>query len=324
MELRDLRYFVHIAELGSFTRASTMLGIAQPSLTRHMQKLEEHLGVPVFTRVNRGVRLTEAGQRLLESATRILRDVDRTTQDVSALRAVPSGKVVLGIPPTLCPVLLPLLIARMRADYPAVDLEIAPAGSMILPEWLRSGKLDLAIMADISRSRLLITHELALEEMVLVTPLGRHKGPSVSAKELAATPLILTEAIRTMCNMLLEPRGVSLKVEMVLNSLETIRLMVQDGLCSTILPHSIIRRDHAMKLVDVHRLIDGGIQRQLIIAAPEGRTVSSATEATADMIRRVTEEIEARDGFILGAPRRGGATKTPTSHGSVRRPARRR
>ncbi len=302
MELRDLRYFVHIAELGSFTRAAAALGIAQPSLTRHMQKLEEHLGSPVFTRANRGVRLTEAGQILLDSATRILRDVDRTTHDVGRLRQVPSGKVVLGMPPTLCPVLLPLLISRMRIEYPAVQLEIMPAGSIVLPEWLRSGKLDLAVTADIAQSRLLITEQLTREEMVLVTPPGqRRKKSAVSAKELLATPLILTEAIRTMCNMLLAPHGVVVMGEMVLNSLETIRLMVQDGSCSTILPYSITRRDHALKLIDVHRLLDGSIQRQLVIATSEGRAVTSATEATAGMIRGVTQEIEARDGFSLRA-----------------------
>jgi LysR family nitrogen assimilation transcriptional regulator len=300
MELRDLRYFVHIAELGSFTRAAAALGIAQPSLTRHMQKLEEHLGVPVLTRANRGVRLTEAGQLLMDSATRILRDVDRATHDVGRLRQVPSGKVVLGMPPTLCPVLLPDLIARMRADYPAVQLEIMPGGSIVLPEWLRSGKLDLAVTADISQSRLLITDQLTREEMVLVTPPGqrRRKSP-VSAKELLSTPLILTEAIQTMCNMLLAPHGVVIMGDMILNSLETIRLMVQDGSGTTILPYSITRRDHAMKLVDVHRLLDGSIQRQLVISASEGRTVTSASEATAGMIRSVTAEIEARDGFSL-------------------------
>jgi LysR family nitrogen assimilation transcriptional regulator len=218
------------------------------------------------------------------------------------MRQVPSGKVVLGMPPTLCPVLLPLLIARMRAEYPAVELEIVPGGSIVLPEWLRSGKLDLAVTADIAPSRLLIADQLVCEEMVLVTPPGqrRKKGP-VSAKELLSTSLVLTEAIRTMCNMLLSPHGVALKGEMVLNSLETIRLMVQDGSCATILPYSITRRDHAMKLVDAHRLLDGSIQRQLVIAASEGRTVTSATEATAAMIRTVTREIEARNSFSLGA-----------------------
>ena len=133
-----------------------------------------------------------------------------------------------------------------------------------------------------------------------MTPPGqRRKKTSVSAKELLETPLILTEAIRTMCNMLLSPHGVVVMGEMVLNSLETIRLMVQDGSCSTILPYSITRRDHALKLIDVHRLLDGSIQRQLVIATSEGRAVTSATEAAVGMIRRVTQDIEARDGFSL-------------------------
>src|SRR5262249_36974053 len=145
MDLRDLRYFVHIAELGNITHAAQALRVAQPSLTRHMQKLEDDLGVAIFTRVNRGVRLTEAGRRLLDRASRILCDVDLARREVAAQNSVASGRVAIGVSPTLCPVLLPQLIARMRRDYPAVELEIAQAGSMILPEWLRAGRLDLAV-----------------------------------------------------------------------------------------------------------------------------------------------------------------------------------
>src|SRR6185437_11564849 len=84
MELRSLHYFVRIAELGSITRAAAHLHLAQPALTRHVQRLEEELGVALFTRANRGVRLTEAGQKLLDSATRILRDVERTGDEIRA------------------------------------------------------------------------------------------------------------------------------------------------------------------------------------------------------------------------------------------------
>ena len=77
MELRSLNYFVRIAELGSITRAAAHLHVAQPALTRHVQRLEEELNVALFTRANRGVRLTEAGQKLLDGATRILRDIEK-------------------------------------------------------------------------------------------------------------------------------------------------------------------------------------------------------------------------------------------------------
>src|SRR5437667_11548539 len=90
MELRSLAYFVRIAELGSITRAASHLRLAQPALTRHVQRLEEELGVALFTRANRGVRLTEAGEKLLESASRILRDVERSGDEIRAQDAPPS------------------------------------------------------------------------------------------------------------------------------------------------------------------------------------------------------------------------------------------
>src|SRR5215471_15175031 len=95
MELRSLQYFVRIAELGSITRAAAHLQIAQPALTRHVQRLEDELDTSLFTRVNRGVRLTEAGHKLLESAQRILRDVGRATKSART-RRIPAAKLCSG------------------------------------------------------------------------------------------------------------------------------------------------------------------------------------------------------------------------------------
>src|SRR5713226_7593056 len=124
MELRSLTYFARIAELGSITRAAAHLHVAQPALTRHVQRLEEELNVTLFTRANRGVRMTEAGQRLLDSAMRILRDVERAGDEIRAHKAHPSGKIVLAVTPTLCPVVVPELFARMRRHYPMVELKV--------------------------------------------------------------------------------------------------------------------------------------------------------------------------------------------------------
>src|SRR5258706_8337903 len=101
MELRSLGYFVRIAELGSITRAASHLRLAQPALTRHVQRLEEELGVALVTRANRGVRLTEAGEKLLESAHPIPRDVQRTRAQIRAQGAHPRGRIILRLTPTL-------------------------------------------------------------------------------------------------------------------------------------------------------------------------------------------------------------------------------
>src|SRR2546430_16702606 len=117
MELRSLAYFARIAELGSITRAAAHLRLAQPALTRHVQRLEEELGVALFTRANRAVRLTEAGEKLLESASRILRDVEPTGDEIRAQNAPPSGRITLGITPTLCPIPEPELFPRIRYAF---------------------------------------------------------------------------------------------------------------------------------------------------------------------------------------------------------------
>src|SRR5437667_7231402 len=84
MELRSLHYFVRIAELGSITRAAAHLHVAQPALSRHVQRLADELQVALFTRANRGVRLTEGGQRLHESAQRIPRGIERAVDGIRA------------------------------------------------------------------------------------------------------------------------------------------------------------------------------------------------------------------------------------------------
>src|SRR5437773_4952487 len=193
MELRSLGYFVRIAELGSITRAAAHLRLAQPALTRHVQRLEEELGVALFTRANRGVRLTEAGQKLLESAERILRDVERTGDEIRTQDAHPSGRIILGVTPTLCPVLAPELSARMRRDYRRVELKVVHAGMVRLEEFVIDGRVDVALLSELSRSRLIVSTRPAQEEMVLVTKRGARPGaqPSgtVNGEELSRTPL---------------------------------------------------------------------------------------------------------------------------------------
>jgi LysR family transcriptional regulator, nitrogen assimilation regulatory protein len=298
MEFRSLRYFVQIAELGSITAAAQRLRVSQPSLTRHLHKLEEDLGVALFVRAHRGVELTAAGHSLLERGTRILGDVDRVSRELRLESDEPSGKVVLGITPTLCPVLVPQLIARVRRDYPRIELQIQQNGSMKLPDWLLDGRVDAAVMAQIGNDRFISAEPLAREEMVLLTAPGARPQGAVEAAELAGTGLTITEALLAIMRGLLEGQPIELRVDLVLNSLEAIRLMAQQGLCQTIMPYSIIRRDHAHGLLDVHRLLDGRLQRQLVLAMAAGRRTAPATEAVANIIKTIVAEVESQSGFI--------------------------
>jgi LysR family transcriptional regulator, nitrogen assimilation regulatory protein len=305
MELRGLTYFVRIAELGSITRAASHLRVAQPALTRQIQRLEDELGVALFTRVNRGVRLTEAGHKLRESAHRILRDVERTGDEIRAHDAHPSGKVILGVTPTMCPVLVPELFTRMHQHFPMIELKVVHAGMVRLEEMLIDGRVDLALMSDLSRSRLIVSTALAREEMVLVTrPGARPHGP-VSANELRRTTLILGDGLRTAMDGLLAGLGIELKVEIELNDHETIRLMVQQGVGASILPHSSVARECARGLAEGHRLTGGGIFRTLALGTAANRTSTGARDAVAQAVKGLVHEVEAGGSLTLGRQRRG-------------------
>jgi LysR family nitrogen assimilation transcriptional regulator len=315
MELRSLHYFVRIAELGSITRASAHLQIAQPALTRHVQRLEDELDAPLFTRANRGVRLTEAGHKLLESAQRILRDIERAGDEIRAHKAHPSGKIILGVTPTQCPVVVPELFARMRRHYPMVELKVVHAGMVRLEEFLIDGRVDIALLSEMSKSRLIVSTRLAEEEMVLVTKPGTRARGIVSADEVSRTSLILGDGLRAAMDALLAGLGIELQVETELNDHETIRLMVQQGVGASILPHSSVYRECARGLVEVHRITANGIFRTLALGIAASRGASSARDAVAEIVTQVLVDIEA-DGKLR--PRFEPATAPSPSLARVR------
>ncbi len=292
MELRSLNYFVRIAELGSITRAASHLHVAQPALTRHVQRLEEELDVVLFTRANRGVRLTEAGQKLLEGAARILRDIERTGDEIRAQDAHPSGKIILGITPTLCPVLVPELFARMQRDYKMIELKVMHAGMVRLEEFIIDGRADIALLSELSRSRLIVSTRLGEEEMVLVTKPGARPRGAVGGDELRQTPLILGDGLRAAMDALLAGHGIELKVEIEINDHETIRLMVQQGVGASILPHSSVSKEAARGLLEAHRITETGIFRSLALGVRAGRNASQARDAVARTIARAVADLD--------------------------------
>jgi LysR family nitrogen assimilation transcriptional regulator len=311
MELRSLTYFVRIAELGSITRAASHLRLAQPALTRHVQRLEEELGVALFTRANRGVRLTEAGEKLLESASRILRDIERTGDEIRAQDAHPSGRIVFGVTSTLCPVLVPELFARMRSDFPRVELKVMHAGMVRLEAFLIDGQADVALLSELSRSRLIVSNRLAEEEMVLVTMPGARPAGVVDGTELSGTPLVLGDGLRAALHALLAGSGIELKVEIEVNDNETMRAMVAQGTAASILPYSSVARECASGVLAAHRITADGLFRTLALGVRASRTASVAREVLVRTVTAVVADREQRGQLALpaAAPRRRRALR---------------
>src|SRR5215813_1643204 len=122
MEVHQLRYFCAVAETGSFTRAAAREQVAQPSLSQQIMKLEEELGVRLFDRLGRAVRLTEPGQLFLPRARTILGELRAAKEEVAERQSTASGKVCVGVIPTIAPYFLPPRIAMFSRKYPETSI----------------------------------------------------------------------------------------------------------------------------------------------------------------------------------------------------------
>ena len=148
MELRQLRYFLTIADQGSFSKAAGELGIAQSSLSEQMTRLEKDLGVTLFRRSTLGVTLTESARIFYEQARAVLQKIETARAVVTGSSRNPAGTVLLGMPQTVSGVLaLPLLLAAKKM-FPNVELRITEELTRDLVERLRQGRTQLAILID--------------------------------------------------------------------------------------------------------------------------------------------------------------------------------
>lgn len=149
MDIRNLKYFLAIAEAPSLSAASSVLGVAQPSLSQNVRKMEDELGVILLDRSPRGIRLTEEGQVLYEHARRIVADMDRCVADIRELSLNVRGTVAFGMPPSSSMVLAVPLAETIRLEYPDLRLKVVEAISGYLTPWLEDGTVDLALIYDL-------------------------------------------------------------------------------------------------------------------------------------------------------------------------------
>lgn len=170
MELDQLRYFVAVARAGTFTRAAEREGVTQPSLSQQIRKLEDSLGVPLFERRGRSVRLTQAGERLLPEAQTLLRKAADARQLVTELMNEVGGRLAVGAIPTVMPYWLAPKITSFQSRYPDVEVQLVENITARLIDDLQTGDLDLAIVSLPISFPDIVCSELFREELLFVLP----------------------------------------------------------------------------------------------------------------------------------------------------------
>ncbi len=235
-----------MARAGSFSRAAAELNIAQPALSRQLQKLEEELGVELLLRHGRGVRLTRAGTMLLERADAVLRQLRQIPEQVRDPEQVFAGHVVLGLPPAAGLIIAPEIVGTFRTRWPQASLHIREGISSSLEEWLLDRRLDIAVLHNPPPLDGIEILPVLHEHMVVVCPPGGDPALGdrpIRFREIAEIPLILPSlphSNRRLVEAAASRNGVQLKPTLEVDSVPLTKTLVKRGFGSTILTYAAV------------------------------------------------------------------------------------
>lgn len=291
MDLRQLRTFQSVAELGSLSKASDRLRIAQPALSRQIKLLEHELRIELFTRNGRGMVLTSAGQLLLDRTSGLVRQIEQVRDDLQSVNGTPSGHVVLGLVPTVSCVLAAGFARRIVERFPDISLRIVESYGGHLVEWLHRGEMDLAIIYGPSVDLHLAVQTLGRDDVVAVGPrgCGLAQRKQVDIGWLAEQKLVLpsnSHGLRAMIEKAAARKNLSLNVSVEADSFRILTSFVEEGLGFTVLPPSAIRHEIAQGRLEAAPIVKPALTRELILAAPADRPPSIATATISALIRK--------------------------------------
>ncbi len=245
MDVRSLRAFLRVAELGSISRAAVALNVVQPALSRQIGLLEADLGAQLFVRHRRGVSLTESGDLLRQRAVEILASMDETRRAVSASGREVTGAVSLGLPTSMLYVLSADLVTLFRARYPMVHLRIWEGLGHVVEQHLRDELVDLAILISPKPMRGVTLRPLAEEQLYLAGPPDSELdiAAPVSLSRLATLPMIMLSPrnkVRLIVEQQLHGSGAALTPALEVEGQPLALELVGRGAGYTILPQCAI------------------------------------------------------------------------------------
>ncbi|MBK7548034.1 MAG: LysR family transcriptional regulator [Rhodoferax sp.] len=294
MDLKQLEYFVRVAELGSFTRASSVLDIAQPALSRQVRLLEVELRQNLLLRNGRGVTTTEAGKLLLEHGRGILHQVERAREDLGRVRGALAGRVALGLPPSIAKMMTVPLTREFRKRLPNAALSISEGLSISMQEGLLTGRLDIALLYNPSPSPELETRPLMEEELYLIAlrppKSSKARVLPIPLKEVSGLPLVIPSrpnAIRMLVETQMAGIGCKPLISLEIDGVAAILDLVADGAGNAILPRYALASTARPENYLAHPIVKPRLVSKLALATASGRTTTLTQQAMLDLIQEV-------------------------------------
>jgi LysR family transcriptional regulator, carnitine catabolism transcriptional activator len=317
INLRQLRAFVSIGRLGSFTKAAEALHATQPALSAQIRDLEDALGVKLFDRNTRSVSLTQAGEDLMPSVDTVLSDLTSVVTRARDVARRNTGRVTVAALPSLAATLMPKVIARMRDEHPGIVVVIKDALAERAVALLRADEADLALASAPPPDRELSFTPLFADRMVAVLPpahpLARTK--TMRLADLLDTPLVLMDrdsSVRRIVDGACASIGRLAAPAYEAAFMATAIGLVRAGLGATILPSSaselLAAGDLVIRALDAPR-----IERELGVVKQRRRAYSPAAETLVAMLKAIATPPAARSRASAAAPRPASPSKTRRS-----------
>ena len=303
MDVRQLRYFVEVVQAKSFTKAAERVRVAQPALGFQVRKLEDELGSRLLVRHSRGVRTTEAGDALLKHAHAILRQIELAKQEVIDLAGPPRGPLALGVTPTASALLATRIVQQCSASYPGIALNLVEGLSEEVMKWLDEGRIDLGFTYNPTAIKGIETRPLLIEDLFYVSPLddGIEGEEKIALARLRDRPLILPSkphGTRMLVERAAEERDIPIQVSCEVDSVATVRELVEAGVGATVLPIGAVQDAVSNGRLHAVRIARPRISRTLHLAWSNRSAQTNAALVVCVIVEQLARErIESGDGF---------------------------
>ncbi|GEM_PF-1523314 len=308
MELRQLKYFIAVAETKSLSNAVKRLYIAQPALSQSIKALEDELETKLFVRSRKGMALTTAGQGFLKNAKVILREVDRSKEGIKDAAENPSGLVSIAIAPSASGVLSVPLFREVKNRYPNITLNIEEHTAVDVSQCFDTGTFDLLVYFRAQGVENIEVEPIIQEELYLACQYSQ-KNPlpsEIDFSDLSLYPLMFPQVSTNVDKNVAEiayTNEVDVRVQKNTVAIRILIKLVKEGLANSVVPWTTIYDSVNTKEIMAAKIVNPPVTRTLNLISPTNRHQTHATRVVMELVRetatRLNEEGEWRGKLLL-------------------------
>ena len=300
MELRQIHYFIAVAETTSLTKAVGRLHIAQPALSQNIKNLEEELDTRLFERSRQGMALTDSGVAFLEHARGIIRQVNRAKESVRDLDDNPSGSVSIAMPASVANVLSVPLFQLLKKNYPAIELNLVEGLTGNIRQAFEMGLYDIILGPNEDEPDNLSIERLIREDLYFISQYsgGDRNTAEIDFLDLSQYPIIISQVQHSMGQTVMkyaQEQHLDLKIISSNTALHPAIKLIEAGIGHGISPWSAIYEKYEQKLICARKIINPCMHRTVSMLSPSNRPRTIATLKVMELIRQTVKLAHSED-----------------------------